>query len=384
MEPVRYWAAVAFTAQNGCPEALLSQAAADGLHLFAVSALPGGFSGCCAARHYRRLAGRARHLHVRLRVCRRLGLYFRLRPLLHRSGLWAGLCLFVPLLLCSQQLVWAVDASALTRGQQARAAAVLREAGLAPGAIVTEARLTAGEYALLQSGEFSWVSLNFAKGRLEVLAAAAKPRPDIAAGTLHGLRARCAGTVVSANLVSGTLLVAPGQAVEAGQGLIGTARAERDGTLIFAPAAGTVLAQITWDNTQDVPLEEPLLRDTGRTCTAWVLHLAGKTLSLPAPAPPGTARSSSRHLQAELFGLPLPCAVEETTFYEQQSETFSRTEAQALALARLASLQALQEAFPDAELVARKEDAACTGAVLHYAVEYTVLADICTENSPGG
>ena len=126
MEPVRYWAAVAFTAQNGCPEALLSQAAADGLHLFAVSALPGGFSGCCAARHYRRLAGRARHLHVRLRVRRRLGLYFRLRPLLHRSGLWAGLCLFVPLLLCSQQLVWAVDASALTRGQQARAAAVLR------------------------------------------------------------------------------------------------------------------------------------------------------------------------------------------------------------------------------------------------------------------
>ena len=100
MEPVRYWAAVAFTAQNGCPEALLSQAAADGLHLFAVSALPGGFSGCCAARHYRRLAGRARHLHVRLRVRRRLGLYFRLRPLLHRSGLWAGLCLFVPLLLC--------------------------------------------------------------------------------------------------------------------------------------------------------------------------------------------------------------------------------------------------------------------------------------------
>ena len=31
------------------------------------------------------------------------------------------------------------------------------------------------------------------------------------------------------------MLVVPGQAVEAGQGLIGTARSERDGTLIFDP-----------------------------------------------------------------------------------------------------------------------------------------------------
>lgn len=384
MEPVRLWAAVEFTARSGSTEALLTAAARAGLHLYGVTALPGGFCGHCAARQYPRLAALARRYRVRLRVRKKQGLYFRVRPLLRRAGLWAGLAVFLPLLLWTQQFVWFADVSTLTAGQAARASAILREAGLQPGSAVTEAKLAAGEYALLHSGEFSWASLNFAKGRLEVLAAAAKPRPDIAAGTLHGLRARCAGTVVSANLVSGTLLVAPGQAVEAGQGLIGTARAERDGTLIFAPAAGTVLAQITWDNTQDVPLEEPLLRDTGRTCTAWVLHLAGKTLSLPAPAPPGTARSSSRHLQAELFGLPLPCAVEETTFYEQQSETFSRTEAQALALARLASLQALQEAFPDAELVARKEDAACTGAVLHYAVEYTVLADICTENSPGG
>lgn len=384
MEPVRLWAAVEFTARSGSTEALLTAAARAGVHLYGVTALPGGFCGHCAARQYPRLAALARRYRVRLRVRKKQGLYFRVRPLLRRAGLWAGLAVFLPLLLWTQQFVWFADVSTLTAGQAARASAVLREVGLQPGSAVTEAKLAAGEYALLHSGEFSWASLNFAKGRLEVLAAAAKPRPDIAAGTLHGLRARCAGTVVSANLVSGTLLVAPGQAVEAGQGLIGTARAERDGTLIFAPAAGTVLAQITWDNTQDVPLEEPLLRDTGRTCTAWVLHLAGKTLSLPAPAPPGTARSSSRHLQAELFGLPLPCAMEETTFYEQQSETFSRTEAQALALARLASLQALQEAFPDAELVARKEDAACTGAVLHYAVEYTVLADICTENSPGG
>ena len=111
----------------------------------------------------------------------------------------------------------------MTTGQQARAGVLLRQSGLAPGAVVSEEKLAAGEYALVQSGEFAWASLNFADGRLEVEAAAAKPVPSIAAGTLHGVRAKTAGTVVSTNLVSGTMLVTPGQAVETGQGQIGRA-----------------------------------------------------------------------------------------------------------------------------------------------------------------
>ena len=44
---------------------------------------------------------------------------------------------------------------------------------------------------------------------------------------------------------------------------IGTARSERDGTLIFAPAAGTVLAQFEWNDTRTVPLEENVFQYTG-------------------------------------------------------------------------------------------------------------------------
>ena len=149
MEPVRLWAAVEFTAQSGSTDALLGHAAQAGLHLARIVPLPGGFRARCAAWHYRPLAALARQGHVRLRVEKRLGLFFRLRPLLRRTGLWAGLALFIPLLLWSQQFVWAVDTSTLTRGQAARAFAVLRQADLAPGAAATEAKRTAGEYALL-------------------------------------------------------------------------------------------------------------------------------------------------------------------------------------------------------------------------------------------
>lgn len=377
MEPVRLWAAVRFTAQNGSPEALLTDAAGQGLHLYGISPLPGGFCAHCSAVSYLRLAKLALRRHVHLRIQKKQGLYFLLRPTLRRKGLWIGLLSFGVVLLWLQSLIWAMDYTTLTLGQQARAAAVLRSCGLLPGAIVTEEKLTTGEYALLESGEFSWASLNFEKGRLTVEAAPAKPKPEIASGTLHGLRAKCSGTVLRTNLVSGTMLVVPGQTVEAGQGLIGTARSERDGTLIFAPAAGIVVAQFEWENTQTVALEQTVLQLTGVKTTAHRFLFAAHTVGLPAVPAPENAAVGTRHLQLELFGLPLPCAVEETTVYLQQSQTFPRTEEQALTLARLYSLQALHQAFPDAALLARKEDWNTESSNLHYIVTYTLSANIC-------
>lgn len=382
MECALLWAGVCFSAQNGDPAGLLTAAAAEGLHLSQVLPCPGGFSAQCAAWRYRRLAGLARKHRVRLRTERRRGAFFVLRPFFCRRGLWAGLLFFLPLLFWLQGAVWAVDGSGLTAGQQARAAVVLWENGLFPGSFVTEEKLRAGEYALLQSGEFSWASLNFRAGRLTVEAAAAKPVPDIAAGTLHGIRARTAGTILSTNLTSGTMLVAPGQVVEAGQGLIGTARAERDGTLIFQPAAGQVVAQFDWETTQDEPLVVEASRLTGKTVCRVRVFFGRHGFSLPAlPSQKHRSLAIARHLQPGVWGLKLPFSVEETTYYEQTSATLTRTEDEVLTLARFHSRQTLFAAYPDAKVLARKEDFSAEGPVFHYRVCYTVAADICKENT---
>lgn len=378
MEAASLWAGVRFTARNGSPEMLLTDAAAQGIHLYGISARPGGFCAHCAAWQYRRLAALARHRRVRLRVEKRKGLYFLLRPLLRRKGLWVGLVAWGLVLVWLQGFIWAVDDSSLTTGQRARAGAVLRSCGLQPGTVVTEELLRTGEYALLESGEFSWASLNFEKGRLAVEAAPAHARPEIAAGTLHGLRAKCNGTVLRTNLASGTMLVVPGQTVEAGQGLIGTAHSERDGTLIFAPAAGTVVAQLEWETNQSIPLAETLPQLTGANKANYRLFFAEHSAALSPSAPEGNGLCRTRHLQLEVFGLPLPCAVEETTFYAQQQKTLYRTEAQALTLARLQGLRALHDAFPDAEILARREECTVQENTLHYNAVYTVAADICT------
>ena len=406
MDPLQLWAGVRFAAQNGNTGGLLTAAAQNGLHLSAITAQPGGFCARCAAWRYPELSRLARRYRVRLRIQKRDGLFFRLRPLLRRRGLWAGLFLFLPLLLWLQGAVWATDFTTLTPGQRARAEVILRQQALSAGEFVSEEKLSSGEYALLQSGEFSWASLNFSKGRLIVEAAAAKPvpdiasgtlhgitalvveaaaarpKPDIAAGTLHGIRAKCGGTVLRTNLTSGTMLVTPGQAVEAGQGLIGTARMERDGTLIFQPAAGRVLAQFEWEFSETLPAAVAADQLTGSKSHQYQLHFAGKSLALPPwSSHQENARAITRHLHPAFWGLALPCSVEETVFYHTQNETLSYTGDQLLALARLHSRQVLYAAYPDAVLLTRKEDFSAEGDQFHYRVCYTIAADICQENA---
>ena len=122
MEWIQLWAGITFAAQNGDVEGLLTAAAAGGLHLFDIVPRPGGFSARCAAWHYRKLAALARRRRVRLRIQKRCGLFFRLRPLFRRRGLWAGCLVFLPLLLWLQGFVWFIEPMGLTPGQQARAA----------------------------------------------------------------------------------------------------------------------------------------------------------------------------------------------------------------------------------------------------------------------
>ena len=367
MELQLLWAGVRFSAQNGNGEGLLSEAARTGLHLSEVTPQPGGFAARCAAWRYRKLAALARKRRVRLHIAQRTGLYFFLRPFLRRRGLWAGLLLFVPLLLWSQNLVWAVDFSSFSTGQQARAKQLLREScALAPGSFITQEKLTAGEYALL---------------RLVVEAAAAKPVPDIAAGKLDGVLAKTAGTVVRTNLTGGTMLVTPGQAVEAGQPLIGTARTERDGTPIFEPAAGAVFARFDWEHVQTEPLIVSAKRLTGRQFSRRVVSFNGWNLPLPVRKQfsEETALAISRTVQPEWLGLCLPFSIAETTYYEQTEQEISYTEEQALALAKLHSLQALFAAAPEAEFVAQKEDISTENDTLRYRVVYTIIADICAD-----
>lgn len=92
-----------------------------------------------------------------------------------------------------------------------------------------------------------------------------------------------------------------------------------------------------------------------------------------------TALVTTRHIQPDILGFGLPFSVEETTYSEQTEQEIHYTEEQALALAKLHSLQALFNVYPDAAFVAQKEDISVENNSLYYRVVYTIVANICAE-----
>lgn len=389
------WAGVSFVAQGGQTADFLQRAANQNFKLRHIRPVFGGVSAHCAAGKYFALRKLAKSYHLHLRVVRRHGLYFRLRHLFRHKGVWCGGLAFVLFLVCNQNLVWSIDNSDLTIGQQARVETILWESfGIAPGAYVSQELLASAESAIMtQTDDFSWISLNFTGGRLTIEASAAAAVPEIAVGAQTDLVASSAGEIVSINVRQGTSVVAVGQTVTIGDVLISASRLEYDEeTLVYEPTAGQVMAVVSsgfnagvlYTQMLNVPAQPTQVE------TNYSFFVCGHLISIPDlstlwgavgeadAADEISVVESNRMWQLSWLGFSLPITVleENCVYYELQEVVYTPQEA--LELARLACSEKLYASFPDAEILSWTETVAENNSFLILQVQCEVLTDICS------
>ena len=378
MDSSRLWAGVCFSAQGGRTEKLLQRAAENHLRLRAVRACDGGFAARCAACRYRRLAQLARRCHVRLQITRRQGLYFSLRGLLRRTGLFAGLAVFGAVLLLSQNLIWSIRYQGAAMGSEARAAALLRQAGIEPGAYAAPQLLRAGRTLLLEnSTEFGWVSLNFAKGRLTVETSPAAPVPVLYSHYTGCRVAAADALLLTLQVDEGTAAVQPGQMVFAGQVLIQPLRTDRKGSPVSGCTAGKAVGQFRWQYSAAQPLHWQAVVPVGKSRSSWQISLCGAGWRISGGEAAGPAsRFVTRHYPLELLGFALPAEVCETTEFLCELQTVSVSEQGALEMARCAMRRALEQAYPGASQTVITENSTVQEDILQYSAVLQVTADI--------
>ncbi len=403
-----FWAGVCFSASGGRTAAFLQCAADKHLKLRQIRPQLGGVRAQCAAGRYRALARLARRYRVRLKIEKRQGLYFRLRPFLRRTGLFVGVLVFAVLFVLLRQLVWQMQFVNFTVGQTARAVQTLREeCGITAGAYVTQELLAQGEAALLKADDsFSWVSLNFSGGRLTIEGTAAKDAPEILSGIEGDVTAQVGGTIVSVNVKMGTALVRVGDEVQEGQVLLSAARVEHDNeTLMYSQVLGEVRAEFTCTYETKIPLTTYAnlptsgsdtqmtfaMGDWALTPWAWgegianiVAQATGENSTQAAQAAGARDTSTAQYVtqstrQLEVLGYGLPITVYETRTFALETCAVTYTEETALALARYEMSKALYSDFSDVNLLAQEEAYEVIDGVLYYHVDYRITADICAE-----
>ena len=372
---------VRFRAEGGDAEKLLTACAGQGIPVSGVRATALGFTAWTPARCYHRLRPLARRSHTRVRLAKKQGLCFVLLRWRGRWGLVLGPLVLAAVLAFSGNVVWAIRFDGLPAAQQIQLRSQLLQAGIWEGAWLRPDSLDAARQELLaQNEEYSWLTLNFYRGRLVVEASQLRPAPELPQGRSCDLVSVADGVVLEVNIQSGQPLCSPGQTVANGQQLAAGRYQDRDGRLFEVQSAGEVMAQVTFRCQAQQPMETTVALPQSGGRRGRRLLVLGQTIPLgpqPQAGPEEQASVTSRPLT--ILASPPPATLEETWVTGSVQQTVTFTEEQALELAKLACREQLLQQLPGAEIQSERVYSRLEQGKLQVEMELVAVAQIAQQ-----
>lgn len=377
-------AAVTFSARGGRVEKLLSWCVTQGIQLRNVQVDELGFLAVIPARDYARLHRPARRCRTRLRVVKRQGPWFSFRRLLGRPGLLLAPLVFWLVLFYSGQAVWAVRFADIPLTAQSELRQRLAELELCEGGMATPERLAHARRILSEQEEWSWVALNFNRGRLVVEGTPARRKLPVTTTDAGPYYAAADAAILANRVESGFACKKPGQTVTAGEMLIASTREARDGTLVEQDPLGEVIGLVHREYRITRPLETSVTMLTGRTAAARSLFTPFGRWELPfQPKPYEAGEQKLSREPLTLLGLALPATVETVLYAETASLPQRLAPETARQFARYLCLAALYEEFPGAELLAEESEETLGEDALEYTLTATFRANIARKAEEG-
>ena len=207
-----------------------------------------------------------------------------------RARLWArrflllGLGLMAALLLCSSLFVWEIEVRGcdrLTEGQVLRA---LADCGVERGTYWPgiSQELVRGQM-LSKLPELAWMTVNLSGSRAIVLVSERQEKPELRQEDVPAdIVAACPGIVRSVTVLNGRCLVAPGDAVLAGEILVTGAGESLTGPPHPQRAMAEIQAETWHELTAVCPLEALQNCDEGRVHSRFALQIGRNRLNLGA------------------------------------------------------------------------------------------------------
>ena len=328
-------ATVLIECEGGFPERFLNEAAARDVALWDI--VRRGMSLFCRAKatDYRTLRFAARASSVRMRVRQRHGLPFLLRPFRLRWGLVAGAVVFVLLLQFLSSRVWIVRVEGNEQVTDEAIREVLKPLGIYEGAAPEAVDLPQLQLTALERlPAIVWLTVNFEGSTATVEVRERRESQPLASDGPSNVVAARDGVIVRIDAVSGQAMVQVGDAVTEGTLLISGVMDSKVGPLL-KHAAGEVTARTTRTLTLSVPFEDKVPNPAPRTVSRPCLYLFGWRIPLYAAVEmEGIYTEQTVCYPLCAGGKALPLGVEVTRFVFDETVVCTRTDEDALALAR--------------------------------------------------
>lgn len=284
------------------------------------------------------LLNNAREAEIPGEIVKTRGLPFFAAKYKKRPGLLLGLILGLGLLFYSELFVWKVTVNGNVTVPEEVILDALEARGVAVGSYIPGIPvLEVQNRFLLDFHDVSSVAINV-KGthiQVEVLERVHEPPRQDHAGYCNVAATRD-GIIVSAKSAAGTVIVSPGEVVEAGQVLISAFTVGKRNVYRLHHARGEVLAKVYESHSAVFPVATEVKRYTGREKVRRAVTVLGKEFSLGTDSPYERFDIETVTERVKLFGfIDTPVTVTRVIYREYEKETVTLTEELLYANARI-------------------------------------------------
>lgn len=344
----------------------------------------GALCARCSIKTYKWLHIPARENGGRLRILKKRGLPFMLRPLKNRWGVFCGMLFFVFFISFMGGFIWNVTVVGNETLEASKIVDYLAQNGFKTGARWADTDKENLEFAVMADfEEIAWISINHFGCLAQVEIREATPKPEIEDNnTITNVTAKKDGVIVKVTALGGWSAVETGDAVTEGDLLIsGVYEADETESLKknhFAHAHGTVIAKTSYEITVTVSREQ-----SEKECTEEKEYKTLYFFGIEIPLYIDKSRTNTvsdyqkEYLVLNGFRLPIGIYTETRRTYTQTKYSATDEELRSIAAAELEKKEASE--LKDCEIIGKSEEEQITESGLTLTVSYSLLEDIGEE-----
>ncbi|MEG2769703.1 MAG: sporulation protein YqfD, partial [Oscillospiraceae bacterium] len=210
-----------FSVQGGNYEKLLNICLDNAFEISHVCANSLGFTAKLDARKYKSLCKIAKKCGCKIKAIKKKGIYFRLFPLRKRYGILVGLICFFILTAIMPKFVWKIDFYNIKPQDQKIILNLLQNVGIQAGMHENNDKIiVAQQQVLLKTPQYSWVAINYIRGKIVVEVENSTLKPNIIDNHPSYIVSGCDGIIYKMDVFEGTGLKTVGQCVSKDEVLV--------------------------------------------------------------------------------------------------------------------------------------------------------------------
>lgn len=374
---------VGFIATGGFVERFINLIVKNGIPVWGGNPQDYFYTGYTTVKGYKKSRKYARKAGVRLRVSEKRGLPFIVRRYRKRTGLLAGLALFLVFTAVMSAFVWTVKISGNEHVSAAEIEQNLAELGVKPGAF--KAALDIREIQremLLRVGRLSWIAINLrgSTANVEVNERVLPPEP-IDEGAPCNIVAAESGQIKYMEVYEGDPMIKVGDTVLKGEVIVSGLTEDKAGNTALKRARAKVIAYVEEITEVSVPLTRGEPEETGEVIKRSYLRILDKRIKLFfGEEVSGLYYKTTQESSPELLFLGSPVGVINETYVmaREKSVTITAEQAKAEALSQLALFErGLKE---NAEIVQRITVGEIKNGSFVIEARYTCETDIALQS----